>query len=103
MSVWKTKPVTEQPEITLTRWGIFETPEGDRHFYGYHYAGMEGRVSSKILEFDPIAQVGKTKSGRVYKLEGESGSNPDAEYVLGVWKQVNNVKDVKPIDIKNEE
>ena len=91
MTVWRTNPVDEEPEIVLRNWSVREIHDGDRHFVGYHDAGFEGRVSSKILEFDSETMKGKTRSGRVYQLEGESGFHGDAEYVWEVWSSVNKV------------
>jgi hypothetical protein len=87
MSVWLTRPVSQEPSITLTSWMIIETvePEPSRHFVGYNDAGREGRVSSPIVTFDPATMRGITHTGRVYELSGSSGLNGDAEYVLGRW------------------
>ncbi len=88
MSIWLTRPVDIEPSITLTHWQIIETVEGkpSRHFVGYNGAGREGRVSSPIVTFDPATLRGITHTGRVYQLQGSSGINGDAEYVLGHWK-----------------
>lgn len=103
MTVWRTPPVSTQPEIVLTRWRIFETPEGTRHFCGYHARGLEGRVSSRIIDFDLPAMIGITRSGRTYQLEGESADHPDAEYVLGRWCLINNVNRSTLIFIKPQD
>ena len=95
MSVWKTVPVDDEPEIILGSWSVRELPDGDRHFVGYNHAhGGEGRVSSKILEFDPESLKGRTRSGRVYQLEQHgAGINLDAEYVWNQWKIINKVEE----------
>ena len=89
MSIWLTRPVSEEPSITLTNWAIIETvePEPSRHFVGYHGAGREGRVSSPIVTFDAATLRGVTQTGRVYELTGSPGLNGDAEYVLGRWQR----------------
>jgi hypothetical protein len=94
MTVWRTNPVSEEPEIVLSSWSVRELPDGDRHFVGYNFAdGGEGRVSSKILEFDPKTLKGKTRSGRVYQLDRHTaGFNTDAEYVWNRWKAINKIK-----------
>jgi hypothetical protein len=87
MSVWEPESVDNQPTTTLIRWGIIKTPEGDFHFCGY--CG-EGRVSSKIIEFDLKTLTGRTRSGRLYTLiENRAGLNGDANYVLGRWLELN--------------
>lgn len=105
MNVWRTAPVAYEPEILLGHWRIIELPDGDRHFYGYRLDAAEGRVSSKIVTYDPVAKRGVTRSGRVYRLEGESGFHPDAEYVWAAWKRLNDVvefKDITKGDIDEE-
>lgn len=96
MSVWKTLPISEQPEIILDCWRIIELPNGDRHFNGYHYKNWEGRMSSKIVEFDPIHLVGRTRTGRVYRLNGPQGVNNDADYVFNCWLMLNDL----PLEFK---
>lgn len=87
--IWATRPVSEEPSITLTSWMIIETvePEPSRHFVGYNDAGREGRVSSPIVTFDAETMRGQTHTGRVYELSGSSGLNGDADYVLGRWQR----------------
>ena len=87
--IWNVRPLAEQASITLRDWKIIEV-DGNakrfgRHFVGYNEEDGEGRVSSKIAEFDPAQRRGRTSSGRVYQLEGPPGSNDDADYVLSVW------------------
>ena len=96
--IWLTRPVGEEPSITLTDWMIIETFEDtpSRHFVGYNFAGREGRVSSPIVTFDPGTMRGVTHTGRVYELKGPPGLNMDAEYVLDRWKAGYKV-DVKDI------
>lgn len=97
MPVWRTIPVETEPQINLEYWTIRELPNGDRHFTGYNFYGREGRVSSKILEFDPQNKRGKTSSGRVYQLDGNTGNHPDAEYVWNIWKEVNSADEYEDV------
>ena len=90
MVVYRPAPVSDDPEVTLRHWAIIEMSDTkDRHFVGYNIGTRDGRVSSKIVSFDPKTMTGKTRSGRVYKLEGPPGSDGDAEYVLRIWIQNN--------------
>lgn len=89
MPVWNVAPVNEDPEIALTHWSVIEFPNGDRHFVGYNAAGREGRVSSLIESFDPETMKGVTRSGRVYSLEGPTGTHGDARYVFTRWCSYN--------------
>lgn len=91
MPVWTTIPVTDQPELTLDGWSIFELPDGDCHFVGWAIENREGRVSSRIDEFDVKTMCGVTSTGRVYKLQGIPGINSDAEYTWNRWRRINDV------------
>jgi hypothetical protein len=102
MNVWQASSVEETPSVVLTCWRIFEvtTPYHDlptRHFVGYNETEGEGRASSAIQEFDKNTMQGITRSGRVYRLTGESGMDRDALYVWHRWSQVNHVETVKDI------
>jgi hypothetical protein len=83
MALYRSKPVEERPEILLSRWSIRETNSGERHFVGHDVLYCDGRVSTAIKTFDPGTRIGKTASGRIYKLDGRAGTDPDAEYVWG--------------------
>jgi hypothetical protein len=99
MPVWKAKPVSQQPEVTLVRWSVIETDKAERHFVGYCLEDRWGRVSSAIRQFDQKTLCGVTQSGRVYKLSGPSGYDPDATYVWERWSAINGVRsahDVSP-------
>jgi hypothetical protein len=89
--IWATRPVIEEPSITLRDWTIIETVEErpSRHFVGYNNAGREGRVSSPIVTFDSETLRGETRTGRVYQLgDGRGMKNGDAEFVLGRWMRM---------------
>lgn len=86
--VWKTPSVTEMPTYIIVRWRILAvTHNGNttHHFVGFNEERMEGKVSSNILEFDPVTHKGRTNSGRIYELKGETGYDDDAQYVLEQW------------------
>lgn len=92
MPVWETIPVTDQPTLTLERWSIYELPDGDRHLVGWAIENREGRVSSRIEQFDINTMCGVTSTGRVYKLDGRPGRNMDAEYTWNNWRAMNDVE-----------
>lgn len=85
MSMFRPPSVDEQPIVVLSSWSVFELPDGDRHFVGFHAAVSTGRVSSKIVDWDDQEKVGTTRSGRRYQLMGETGYDSDANYVWGAW------------------
>jgi len=100
MSVWSTTPISLIPDIEILSWSVRQIQNGDHHLVGYNGTEMEGRVSSKIISFDNPTKTAITASGRTYKLVGESGSDPDAEYVWSVWKRINKVKTF--VDVSDE-
>lgn len=105
MNIWKPESVKEEPEVVLGKWQIYEVEselwEGKtRHFVGYNYVYNEGRISSAIIEFDKEKMIGKTKSGRIYKLKGDPGNNLDSAYVWTFWRKRNKITSYKLIDIK---
>ncbi|AVK72178.1 hypothetical protein BJN34_0025 [Cupriavidus necator] len=81
MSVYSVAPVSEHPQLTLERWRVYETANGERHFVGYCVETHEGRVTTSILSFDICAQIGMTASGRRYQLSGWPCFDGDAELV----------------------
>ncbi len=89
MPVWKPGTVADEPEVVLTSWHVFEVANGDRHFCGWNVGDREGRVSSRIVEFDASAMTGRTRSGRVYRLSGRPGTDGDALYVRARWLRIN--------------
>lgn len=71
MPIWRPRSATEQPRIPLSRWRIFETEDGSRHFVGVDMYDGSGRVSSPIVAIDPVAMQGTTETGRIYELVGK--------------------------------
>lgn len=84
-------PVSLQPTTQLTHWQIYwvKHPDGviEHHLVGS--ADGEGRVSSKVLQVDATQRKVITRSGRVYSLTGEPGSDLDAQYVWNRWLHLN--------------
>jgi len=103
MPIWRIKPIAESPEIILDNWTIFEVstplwPGKTRHFVGYNHRDREGRVSSAIVEFDAEKMLGKTRSGRVYKLTGRQGDgSPDGLHTWGLWCRRNEVAECQVV------
>ena len=91
MPTWKTEPVAVQPTLTLRLWSVKELPGGDRHLVGYCRENAEGRVSSRVVTFDPAQGIVETISGRVYRLCGRPGIDMDALYVWDAWCRMNHV------------
>lgn len=85
MPIWTPRPASELSRIPLSRWRIFETQDGSRHFVGVDMFDSSGRVSSPIVTFDPVARQGTTHTGRIYELIGPQGWSLQAEYVWKRW------------------
>jgi hypothetical protein len=92
MSIWSTRPVTEQGILTLSEWRIMEFPDGERHLVGYCLENDEGRVSSSVLALEQKTLRATTSSGRLYLLSGAPGHNSDAMYVWGQWAIINSIE-----------
>ena len=83
--------VAHKPKVTLRNWQIKETVEG-KFFAGEE--GGAGRVSTDIVEFDEKTKCGRTRSGRVYELVGDSRSTLQVEYLWASYKQINRLTDL---------
>jgi hypothetical protein len=83
--------------MVLVRWSIVETDGGQRHFVGARHDGLGGRVSSAVVEFNPAARTGVTRSGREYLLVGAPGFDLDAAYVFEAWMKINEVESVRNV------
>jgi hypothetical protein len=102
MGLWQPASITEEPEVVLANWCIFELENGDRHFCGYNVLLREGRVSSRIEEFDQQRMLRQTRSGRVYTLQGPPGRDADATYVWYRWCAINGLDPASAKNISKE-
>ncbi|WP_321845821.1 hypothetical protein [Paraburkholderia bannensis] len=91
MPVWKPRPASESPKVPLSRWRIFETEDGSRHFVGVDMFDGSGRVSSTITTLDLVTMQGTTQTGRIYELVGKAGSSLHVDYVWARWCELYNV------------
>lgn len=83
--IWAVPGVDLQPVIRLECWQVFQLENGDNHLVGWHDAGGEGRVSSRVEAFDATRRQALTSSGRAYELCGLDGCNVDGLYVWRSW------------------
>lgn len=104
-SIWAASSIEDTPHIELGGWRIYEVsseywPEVTRHFSGYNFTEYEGRCSSAIVEFDKERLIGRTSSGRIYKLSNRRvtmGQMGDAAHVWAWFverNKLNNIKDI---------
>ncbi len=99
------EPVDRSPDVILAKWSVFEFNKNEltsRHFVGFNLLSLDGRVSSPIEVFDKETMTGITKSGRSYRLRGQSGVHEDALYVFFKWKVINGANDNMIIDVTGE-
>jgi hypothetical protein len=92
MPLWKVASVEDKPSVRLKYWAIKKTDQGE-YFVGDEIGGR-GRVSTRIIEFDEERKVGRTASGRVYELVGNSDYSSDGEYVWNYYKEINNLTEL---------
>lgn len=97
LSIWRTTPVAKVPRLQLADWRVIQTECGERHFVGYNLTEREGRVSSRIIDFDAVSRCGRTRTGRVYELVGPPGRHPDAEHTWAWWCRINNMAEATDV------
>lgn len=90
-SFWLIRSIDLEPQATLERWSVRQTPRGHRHFCGRTLEGAysESRISSPVVDFDPVRLRGRTATGRVYQLHGPAGTSPDSDYLWQRWLRIN--------------
>ncbi len=85
-------PVSIEPETCLVQWQVMAiVPDGTCHFIGRNIATTNGRVSSAIEEFDSRTGLGRTFSGRRYRLVGDCDSTGVAQYLWTEWCTKNHI------------
>ncbi len=102
-SVWSVRPVQDQPQVVLEEWQAYELPDGNRHLVGRNADHGTGRVSSRIVAFDPATRCARTGSGRVYELPGPPGCDGDAQYVWAIWRRINAVASCREVSQELEQ
>lgn len=83
--------VEAQPQVTLTRWGIVNSPSGELYFVGHCVERGSSCFSTAVQLFDPTSRKGITLSGRVYHLAGVHGLDAEGLYLLEVIRACNEV------------
>ena len=82
VQVWAPTSVDQTPVIELARWSVIRFSDGIIRLVGYNLTEREGRVSSRVVEYDKKARTFTTRSGRRYILVGEPGHSRDGWYVM---------------------
>lgn len=82
----KLPDVTEEPNAVVRPWVVLELLVGTlpditppyRFVVGFDPASRLGRVSTLIVEHDPVTRRVRTRSGRTYELSGPPALDADA-------------------------
>lgn len=85
-TIWVPVSVAAEPHTRLRKWRVFRvTANGETtvHFVGETHD--EGRVCSPVIEYDKDTKRGRTRSGRIYELQGLCGYSPNGQYVFNYW------------------
>ena len=97
-SIHAIAPVEKEPNAVLSRWRLYQvrdrTGTRQRHLVGRI---DDGRVTSALVKIDLASATAITSSGRVYRLEGPTGFDGDADYVFAVWRRINSSTHVKDV------
>jgi hypothetical protein len=92
MSLWSTRPVSEQAALTLSDWRVMQLPDGEIHLVGYCVENNEGRVSSPVTNLERKTLRANTSTGRLYILSNGPGFHPDALYVWDQWLRIYSIE-----------
>lgn len=74
------KSVADEPEVTVTRWGLVRHNGIDYRITGIRADDGRGRMSTPVVSYDHAAKTAVTESGRVYRLHG----TPDYAMAAGI-------------------
>lgn len=91
MPIRRPDAVDVEPVVLLSRWTVFRLEDGSVHLCG-SASFLEGRVSSAVKSFDYQDATAVTRSGRLYKLMGEPGTDEHAAYLWSKWTALYNVE-----------
>jgi hypothetical protein len=88
--IWATRPVAEQPALSLEAWRVIRCRLPDlegltHHLVGWCIENQEGRVTSPVREVDLASRSVTTDSGRRFFLVGQPRRCMDVDYVLNWW------------------
>ena len=97
-SIHEIAPVETEPNAVLSRWRLYQvrdrTGTRQRHLVG---CIDDGRVTSALVKICLATATAITSSGRVYRLEGPTSFDADADYVFAVWRRINSSTHVKDV------
>lgn len=106
--LYKPPSISDEPDVCLSRCSIYKIQSNnDPNSYSFHFVGKnnrygDGRVSSRIVNFDSETMTGVTSSGRTYKIISTGGMCMDAEYVFNQWLHINSIQQSQVSDFTEE-
>ena len=91
LSVHHSAPVDVKPSVELSCWSLMRVrhADGTRSLHLVGKRAGNSRVSSAIVRLDFHAIEGATESGRLYKLEGQPGSDTNTQMIYSIWLRNN--------------
>lgn len=97
-------PSKTESVVELCQWSIknvkFSNGTESRHAVGVLSYDGSGRVCSPIVSFDHERMEAITRSGKCYRLIGNSGGSMNGDYVFNAWRELNGATDV--CDVSHE-
>ncbi len=87
LSFHHSAPVDVKPSVELSCWSLkrVKHADGTRSLHLVGKRAGNSRVSSPIVSLDFQAMEGATESGRLYKLEGQPGSDTNSQMIYSIW------------------
>ena len=87
--------VESQPVVSIRRWRIVTTADGEEHLTGLLENGYTWRVTSPIVEFRASPRCITTSSGRQYELVGPPAIDGVDVIVIAARLLINGLKDTE--------
>ena len=75
------RPVLEEPEVVLIRWGIMQQNLQGYRLVGIHAATGRARITSPLVAFEGLSLTAETESGRIYRLRGPADDQAAAQMI----------------------
>lgn len=94
MRVYSTPGPDVEPHLTLQPWLVLQCQNGVRYLIGWCLERFAARATTPIESFDRATMTVRTKSGRLYTLQGEPALDADAWYVWQALSRAGDFGDV---------
>lgn len=94
---------SNETQVEMYSWSVKQVQCKRLNSSTRHLVGLVngiGRVCSPIQNFDKSTMKVKSRSGKIYVLCGDAGTDSDAEYTFDMWCRMNGIDDV--VDVTDE-